>query len=126
MARTARRLSGDEAEELAFRKLERAGLEPVTRNFHCRHGEIDLVMLDGECLVFVEVRYRGSGSRVDAISTVDARKQRKFARTAAIYLARHPHYRHHSCRFDVLGVDRLPNGKATIRWIRDAFRPAEA
>ena len=122
MARTARRLSGDEAENLAFRKLKRAGLKPVTRNFHCRHGEIDLIMLDGDCLVFVEVRYRGSGSLVDAIATVDVRKQRKLSRAAAVYLSRHSQFQHHCCRFDVVGVDRPNEGDCDVRWLRDAFR----
>ncbi len=122
MARTARRLSGDEAENLAFRKLKRAGLKPVARNFHCRHGEIDLIMLDSGCLVFAEVRYRGGGSLVDSISTVDARKQSKLARTAAVYLSKHRQFRHHTCRFDVVGVDRRAGGDIDVRWIRDAFR----
>ena len=120
MARTARRLSGDEAEDLALRELKRAGLKPVARNFQCRHGEIDLIMLDGDCLVFVEVRYRGSGSLVDSIATVDARKQRKITQTAAVYLSRHPRFQHHNCRFDVVGVDKCRD--RNYRWLKDAFR----
>ncbi len=121
MARTARRLSGDEAENLAFKELRRAGLKPVARNYQCRHGEIDLVMLDGDCLVFVEVRYRGGGSLIDAVATVDARKQRKLTRTARVFLAGHPGFQHHCCRFDVVGVDRLDRGD-NVRWLKDAFR----
>ena len=79
-------------------------------------------MLDGNCLVFVEVRYRGGGSLVDAISTVDARKQRKLAQTAAVYLSKHSRFQHHCCRFDVVGVDRDANGNDEIRWVSDAFR----
>ena len=115
-------MSGDEAEELAYRELRHAGLKPVARNYHCRHGEIDLIMLDGDCLVFIEVRYRGGGSIVDAVTTVDARKQRKLAQTASLYLAKHSRFRHHSCRVDVVGVDRPDNGDEEIRWLRDAFR----
>ena len=126
MARTARRLSGDEAENLAYRNLRRAGLDPVTRNYHCRHVEIDLIMLDGDCLVFIEVRYRGGGSLVDAVTTVDARKQRKLVQTANVYLSKHPRFQHHSCRFDVVGVDRRANGDVDIRWIRDAFRTGQS
>ena len=122
MARTARRLSGDEAENLALRELQRAGLEPVTRNYQCRHGEIDLIMLDDDCLVFVEVRYRGRGSLVDSIATVDTRKQRKLAHAAAVYLSKHSRFQHHRCRFDVVGVDRPHEGDTQFRWLRDAFR----
>ncbi len=122
MARTARRLSGDEAENLALKELKRAGLKAVTRNFHCRHGEIDLIMLDGNCLVFVEVRYRGRGSLVEAVATVDARKQRKLAQTAAVYLSRHSEFQHHPCRFDVVGISERDDGDCVFRWLNDAFR----
>ncbi len=50
--------TGDHAELLACRYLQRHGLRLLTRNFHCRRGEIDLIMRDGDSLVFVEVRYR--------------------------------------------------------------------
>lgn len=79
-------------------------------------------MLDGDCLVFVEVRYRGGGSLVDAVTTVDARKQRKLIQAASVYLSKHPRFRNHSCRFDVVGVDRPGNGDHEIRWLKDAFR----
>ncbi len=122
MVRTTRRLSGDNAENLAFERLERAGLEPVTRNYHCRRGEIDLIMLDGDCLVFVEVRYRGGGARQNAVATVDRHKQRKLIQTASVYLSSNPRFRHHPCRFDVVGIDRQSNGDDEVTWLRDAFR----
>ncbi len=79
-------------------------------------------MLDGDCLVFIEVRFRGGASLVDAVATVDARKQRKLTQAAAVYLSKHPEFCHHSCRFDVVGVDRRDHGHDEIRWLRDAFR----
>ena len=60
----------------------------MTRNFRCRFGEIDLVMLDADCLVFIEVRYRKSGSFATAAESVDRRKQRKLALTGAFFLSR--------------------------------------
>ena len=122
MVRTTRRLSGDKAEKLAFERLRRAGLKPVARNFHCRRGEIDLIMLDGDCLVFVDVRYRGSDARQDAIATVDQHKQRKLIQTASVYLSSNPRFHSHSCRFDVVGVDRQSNGDDKVTWLSDAFR----
>ena len=47
---------GDEAEQRALEYLVGEGLRPVTRNYRCRSGEIDLVMLHGKCLTFIEVR----------------------------------------------------------------------
>ncbi|HET6592353.1 MAG TPA: YraN family protein, partial [Xanthomonadales bacterium] len=45
---------------MAEKMLRGRGLRPVARNYHCRCGEIDLIMLDASVLVFVEVRYRHS------------------------------------------------------------------
>lgn len=96
----------------------------MTRNFRSRHGEIDLVMLDGACLVFIEVRYRAGRSIVDAAGTVDAVKQRKLIRAAKMFLACNRHYREQTCRFDVIGID-VSGGDIEVSWIRDAFRPGD-
>ena len=85
-------------------------------------GEIDLVMRDGDCLVFAEVRFRGRNSYASAASSVDHHKQRKIIRTAAAFLGRHPQYSNCTVRFDVVGLDQTGN-QTSLRWIRDAFRP---
>jgi len=121
MVRADTRALGDHAEQFAFGFLKNKGLRPVTRNFRCRHGEIDLVMLDGDCLVFVEVRYRSSRSFAPAAQTVDCHKQRKLARAAEMFLATRRTYAGKSARFDVIGVDRDADGRATVEWLRDAF-----
>ncbi|NNC77441.1 MAG: YraN family protein [Woeseiaceae bacterium] len=114
---------GFDAEQLVLRHLRSKGLRPVTRNYRTRRGEIDLIMLDKDCLTFIEVRYRTSGSFVDARFTVDARKQKKIGTTAQMFLARNAKFQNHTCRFDVVGVDRDPSGRVTIDWLQDAFRP---
>jgi putative endonuclease len=121
VARRSTRAVGSAAEELACRYLVDRGLRPVERNFHCRLGEIDLVVLDSRCLVFVEVRYRHSDRFVAAGLTVDRHKQRKLIRTAALYLAKRPRFAHHTVRFDVVAIEG-----ETVNWIRDAFRPADS
>lgn len=82
-------------------------------------------MMDGECLAFVEVRYRAARSFVSAILTVDARKRRKLAEAAAMFLSMNARYRHNTCRFDVVGVDRDDTGRLSVEWRRDAFRPGD-
>ena len=99
-----------------------AGLELIARNFHCRFGEVDLIMSEADCLVFVEVRYRQSSQFASARQSVDRRKQLKLARTAAFFLSRKPGYANTSVRFDVLAIDRTA-GQNTLEWIKDAFRP---
>jgi putative endonuclease len=114
---------GRRAEELACRHLESQGLRLLERNYRCRAGEIDLVMLDGDTLVLVEVRSRSTATHGDAASTVGARKQQRFTRAARHLLLTHPGYRRHAARFDVIAIDPGPAGEPPrMTWIRDAFR----
>jgi len=115
---------GDHAEQLAFRYLTGRGLKPVARNFRSRGGEIDLILLDEQCLIFVEVRYRRSTQFTAPGLTVDYHKQRKIIRTAALFAARNRAYANHVMRFDVVAVEG--NAPPTIKWIRDAFRPNDS
>jgi putative endonuclease len=106
---------GREAENRALEALVGHGLQAVARNYRCRGGEIDLVMRDGNCLVFVEVRYRRRDDFGGALSSVDRRKQQRLILAARHYLASSGWSG--PCRFDVVGIDR---GREA-RWIRDAF-----
>jgi putative endonuclease len=126
VVRTANRALGDDAENLAFRYLKQHGLTPVQRNFACRLGELDLIMRDDSCLVVIEVRFRSHRSFVPAELTVDARKQSKIVRTAAMFLAWNERFASMPLRFDVVAIDADAHGQTTIKWIRDAFRPANA
>ncbi len=124
MIRANTRTLGNDAEQLAFRFLRRQGLKPVRRNFRCRLGEVDLIMLAGECLVFIEVRYRAPNRFARATLTVDRRKQAKLGKAAAMFLASSPFYQRHCTRFDVVGVDRDADNRISIEWLADAFRPS--
>ena len=112
---------GQHWERRAETYLQRQGLRTVERNFHCRLGEIDLVMRDGAVTVFVEVRYRRRSSFGRARESVTAQKQLKIARAAGIFLTRQPELAQTPCRFDVLSIDggALPR----IHWLKNAFQP---
>ena len=124
MGRRATGPLGDRAESAAFHYLINHGLRPVARNFRCRGGEIDLIMLHDQCLVFVEVRYRTSSNFARPGHTVDLRKQRKIIRTAAMFYARNRAYASHVMRFDVVAIEG--GNPPSICWIRDAFRPDDS
>lgn len=124
MGLAARGLVGNRAERQALRFLIREGLNPVTRNFRSRGGEIDLIMLHGDCLTFVEVRYRKSTRFSAPALTVDRHKQRKIVRTAALFLAAKPQYARLASRFDVVAV--TGGVDSTIEWLQDAFRPVNS
>lgn len=109
------------AEDFACRFLQGRGLEVLARNYRCRRGEIDLVMKDSGCIVFVEVRYRGNARFGSAAETVDRRKQARVIATAQHYLQRHRDAAGAPCRFDVVTLSP-GSPSAPLQWIRDAFQ----
>jgi len=116
-----RKAKGDRAETLACHYLTSRGLSLLTRNFHCRRGEIDLVMCDGDSLVFVEVRYRRHTGFGRAAETVSRSKQNRIIHCARYYMTAHRRW-NKAARFDVVAIEgRLDN--FTLEWITDAFQP---
>jgi putative endonuclease len=112
-----RQQQGFDAEARAQAYLSRLGLVAVERNVRFRGGEIDLVMRDGEHWVFVEVRARRDARFGGAAASVDARKQRRIALAAQLYLlARFGQRAWPPCRFDVVAFEA-----GEPRWIRAAF-----
>jgi len=123
MARPTAIALGSRWEGVALEHLLANGLTLVDRNFRCRMGEIDLVMRTSSLLVFVEVRYRKKNRYASAAESVDLHKQRKLAQAAAVFIGRHPQYRQHVVRFDVVAFDATPDNQCTLQWLQDAFRP---
>ncbi len=109
-----RRKVGGRYEQAVGYYLEQQGCEILEYNYRCRAGEIDIVMRDGEYLVFCEVKYR-KRKNGGALEAVDRRKQQTIFRCAECYLLRH-HIGETLCRFDVIGVEG-----SRIIWIKDAF-----
>ena len=77
---------GSEAEQFARTFLEQQGLTFVTGNYRCRTGEIDLIMQDGDELVFVEVKYRTNSQHGSAVEFFHAQKKRKFESAVMYYM----------------------------------------
>ncbi len=115
---------GEDAELACYHYLKKNGLKPVTKNFHCRHGEIDIIMLDNKTLVFVEVRFRKNNHFGDGLESITANKQNKLRRTAELYLQKNKQYK--NARFDVVSMSKsiTPNEKTpcfTFDWVSNAF-----
>jgi putative endonuclease len=123
MAHSPTQAIGARAEQLAFDYLVERGLTCLNRNFHCRFGEIDLIMRDEHCLVFAEVRFRTLNRFSNAASSVGFHKQRKIILTARYFLRGRKQLANSVMRFDVVAIDSAADGQYTIQWIRDAFRP---
>ncbi|MGH8162282.1 MAG: YraN family protein [Gammaproteobacteria bacterium] len=115
MSRAATR--GREAENLVARWLEAQGLKLVARNVRYRFGEIDLVMDDGEALVFVEVRYRSRNDFGGAAASVTAAKRARMERAIRAYVASHREARRRTLRADVVAV----SAGDEIEWIKNAL-----
>jgi putative endonuclease len=91
---------GAQAELFAVGYLRQHGLKLIAQNYRCRFGEIDLIMQDGEMLVFIEVRLRNSNKFGGASASIDFHKQRKLICTAQLYLSRLSYIP--PCRFDAI------------------------
>lgn len=113
------------AEDAALSLLREAGLALVTRNYRCLLGEIDLIMRDGDTLVFVEVRCRTPSRFGSGAESIDRRKRGKVVRTAEYYLATSGRGAGAPCRFDVVSaapaVDERGHGTFALEWIPRAF-----
>jgi len=117
------REKGDHFEQLALHWLQQQGLQIIQQNFSCRFGEIDLIMLDGSSVCFIEVKYRKSNAFGGTAFSIPRSKQNKITRSALSYITSHKVYQQHSYRFDALFIQ--PAGRAPelhYEWIRNAFQ----
>lgn len=111
------RETGQAAEQRALDFLQRQGLTLVTTNYHSRFGEIDLILRDGNVLVFTEVRMRSSVDFGGAGASITHAKQAKLVKTAQQYLTQFSHPP--ACRFDAVLLGASNND--AIEWIQNAF-----
>ena len=109
-------IRGATTEEQAHNFLIEKGLLPVCRNFRCKQGELDLVMIDDKTLVIVEVRYRKTDKFGSALESITAKKQSRIIAATQYYLSQHKTTG--PIRFDVIAIsDNTP-----ITWIKNAFQ----
>jgi len=113
---TSRKKQGNEAEQQACKHLQSHGLTLLEKNFSTKAGEVDLIMRDGETLVFVEVRYRKNADFGGAAASVTTKKQQRIIKAALAYQQKH--MPQSSMRFDVVAIEG-DNGE--IDWITSAF-----
>lgn len=116
VTRTRQRL-GEAAEEAVATRLRGAGWEIVERNARTRYGELDIVALDGDALVFVEVKAGRAGAAFGPerpILAIGPRKQHQVRRLAAAWMAeRRDLPRYARIRCDAVGVTYDRSGRIT-------------
>jgi putative endonuclease len=117
----SRQQSGKDAESQALKHLQQQGLRLLAQNWLCKRGELDLVMLDGDTVVFVEVRYRQHTQWGGALGSIDVRKRQKLILAAQYFLQRESRWANHPCRFDVVAIDGATGTAPLLNWLRNAF-----
>ena len=111
---------GKDAEENALNFLQKNGLKPLEKNYRTSRGEIDLIMLDEETIVFIEVRARSSDTYMKPLESIDKRKLEKIIHASNHYLQKKGVDSDSLCRFDVVVLTGIKN-QSKIEWIKNAF-----
>ena len=98
-----KRWFGTRSERAAARFVRRLGYRILVRNYSCPLGELDIVALDGSCIVFIEVRSTEADDLSRPALSVDAVKQRRLTNLAVHFLQRR-RLLNQPARFDILSV----------------------
>ena len=110
-------------ERYCERFLKKKGLATLARNYSCRSGELDRIMVDADgTIVFVEVRSRADEAFGPAEDTITPAKRQRLIRAARYFLAAHQ-IEDRPLRFDIVTVILGPRGFPQIRHYERAFVP---
>lgn len=112
-------LLGKQGERVAELYLQKKGYKVVERNYRCRGGELDLIVLDRRVVVFVEVKTRTGDGFGTPLEAVAFRKQQRMIRAAQFFLAE-KNLQQRDARFDVVGVS-WTGDEPVVEHIENAF-----
>lgn len=112
---------GRRGEDMAAAHLEHIGLRVIERNWRWSRAEIDIIAMDGEVLVFVEVKTRSYDFYGQPEDAVDRKKELMIADAGAAYMRQVDHQ--WEIRFDIISVILPKKGNPTIHHFPDAFFP---
>jgi putative endonuclease len=107
---------GKKGENWAAEALISAGMSIIARNFRSTYGEIDIIALDGETLVFAEVKAWSAFGMENLPYSINRKKQAKIIETAKYFLSAYRQYYGRAIRFDVVFI-----GKDTVTHLASAF-----
>ena len=118
-SRSDNRKKGAQGEILAAARLQKEGYRIIERNYRCRYGEIDLIAMDKQDVVFIEVKGRGSDTFGAPEEAIGPAKQKRISKVALHYL-RERGLGDRNARFDVVAIRFAPRGNR-VQLIRNAF-----
>ena len=115
------RRKGMRYEDRARQYLEAQGLICQQQNYHCRFGEIDLVMRDDDSLCFIEVKFRSSPRFGGVAYSIPKSKQNKLIKSALFFITEHRKFSHFALRFDAFLIQQQAASNDQYNWIKNAF-----
>jgi len=116
---------GRRGERAAVKFLRSLGYRILKRNYRSPHGEIDVIALDVETVVFAEVKTRSSAEAADPEINIHPEQQMRI-RKATQYFLIESNAQHWPCRFDALSVLLPPRGRASVEHFVNVFQPARS
>lgn len=114
-----KKAKGVSGEDIAEEFLRQKGYRIIERNFRVRQAEIDIIALDGEVLVFIEVKMRLTLVAGFGREAVTKAKQNNIRYAANYYIMKH-RLENRFCRFDVVEITP-DNGTVNVELIQNAF-----
>lgn len=115
------KILGAFGESLACGYLSECSYRVLERNFSCKAGEVDIIAVQGDVVVFIEVKTRSSEKYGLPSEAVSRTKQRKIIKTALYYLQSN-RLLDYMCRFDVIEILIDEENNHHINLIEDAFQ----
>lgn len=123
---------GDWGEEKAINVLKQGGYQVLAQNYFSRYGEIDIIALYEQSLLFIEVKTRSKTGYGSANEVISKSKQSKIIKTALCFLENNPQYSDLACQFDVICIDFYQDVAKKVQqdmskliydleWIENAF-----
>lgn len=111
---------GERGERASAAFLEKRGMRIVEKNWHCSYGEVDLIAMDGDTLVFCEVKTRRTTSAGIPEEAITPAKQRRYLKLARVYCSR-THEEYENVRFDAVAIYAFSDSQALLRYVCNAF-----
>lgn len=103
------RKKGTAGEEYAASVLEKEGYSIIAKNYRSKSGEIDIVAVDGESIVFIEVKSWRVYQLDDLAYVIGREKRRRIIETSMVFLSKHREYSNYAVRYDVVFLDGQKN-----------------
>ncbi len=105
--------TGELGEEVVAQWLLTRGGKILQRRWRWKRGEIDLIAIESNTLLFIEVKTRNRRNwDEDGLLAINSQKQARIIQTAQLFLLKHPHLAEYSCRFDAAIVRHQPRDRA--------------